>query len=76
MSYAKGTIDLQPLDYLLVYIDKRDNPPTLNTWTLQESAFRTNYKQMRTSEQKGHIEFVGIYKKMSDKDLLDVIITD
>lgn len=69
-----GTIDLSPFEYLLVYKDNRDNPPTINTWTLPEGSFQMNYKQMKKSEQKGEIEFVSIYKKMSDKELLDVMI--
>ena len=69
-----GTIDLSPFEYLLVYKDNRDNPPTLNTWTLPEGSFQLNYKSMRKSELKGNIEFVGVYKKMSDKDLLDAMI--
>lgn len=64
-----GQLDLDPRwDYLLVYKDKRDN--TINTWTLGESALRVNYKQMKES---GNIEFLGIYKKLNDSELLDVM---
>lgn len=65
-----GTIDLAPnYEYLIVYKDKRDN--TINTWTLNESAFKINYKQMKES---GNVEFIGIYKKLSDKQLLDMLV--
>lgn len=64
-----GQLDLDPRwDYLLVYKDKRDN--TINTWTLGESALRVNYKQMKES---GNVEFLGIYKKLNDSELLDVM---
>ena len=64
-----GHLDLDPrCDYLLVYKDKRDN--TINTWTLGESALRVNYKQMKES---GNVEFLGIYKKLNDSELLDVM---
>lgn len=64
-----GTLDLDPRwEYLLVYRDKRDN--TVNTWTLGESAMRTNYRQMKAS---GDVEFLGIYKKLSDSELLDIM---
>ena len=64
-----GTLDLDPRwEYLLVYKDKRDN--TVNTWTLGESALRINYKQMKES---GDVEFLGIYKKLSDSELLDIM---
>ena len=64
-----GQLDLDPRwDYLIVYKDKRDN--TINTWTLGESALRVNYKQMKES---GNVEFLGIYKKLNDSELLDVM---
>ena len=64
-----GTLDLDPRwEYLLVYKDKRDN--TVNTWTLEESAMRINYKQMKAS---GDVEFLGIYKKLNDSELLDIM---
>ena len=52
-----GRLDLDPrCKYMIVYKDKKDN--TVNTWTLGESAFRLNYKQMKES---GDVEFLGIY---------------
>lgn len=64
-----GTIDLDPrFEYLIVYRDKRDD--TVNTWTLDESAMVLNYKQMK---QSGHVEFLGIYQKLDDKQLLDIM---
>lgn len=64
-----GKLDLDPkYEYLLVYRDKRDN--SLNTWTLNEAALRVNYKQMKAS---GNVEFLGIYQKLSDDQLLDIM---
>lgn len=64
-----GRLDLDPrCTYLLVYKDIRDN--TVNTWTLQELALRINYRQMLDS---GHVEFLGIYKKLTDSELLDIM---
>lgn len=64
-----GRLDFDPRpDYMVVYKDKRDN--TFNTWTLGESALRVNYKQMKDS---GNVEFLGIYKKLNDSELLDIM---
>lgn len=64
-----GTLDLDPrYEYLIVYRDKRDN--TINTWTLDESALQINYRQMKAG---GNVEFLGIYKKLNDSQLLDVM---
>ena len=64
-----GTLDLDPRDeYIIVYRDKRDS--TINTWTLNESALQINYRQMKAG---GNVEFLGIYKKLNDSQLLDVM---
>ena len=64
-----GTLDLDPrYEYIIVYRDKRDS--TINTWTLNESALRINYRQMKES---GNVEFLGIYKKLNDSQLLDIM---
>lgn len=64
-----GRLDLDPrFEYIVVYKDKRDN--TVNTWTLDEGALRVNYKQMKES---GNVEFLGIYQKLTDSQLLDII---
>lgn len=64
-----GTLDLDPrYEYIIVYRDKRYN--TINTWTLGESALRINYRQMKAN---GNVEFLGIYKKLSDSQLLDIM---
>lgn len=64
-----GRIDLDPrFEYMIVYKNLKDN--TINTWTLGESALRTNYKQMKES---GNVEFLGIYKKINDSQLLNVM---
>lgn len=63
-----GNLDFDPrCEYMVVYKDKRDD--TINTWTLGESALRVNYRQMKES---GYVEFIGIYRKLTDSDLLDI----
>lgn len=65
-----GKIDLDPKpEYMLVYKDKRDD--TINTWTLDESAMVVNYKQMK---QSGNVEFLGIYQKVNDNQILDILV--
>ncbi len=64
-----GTLDLDPrYEYIIVYRDKRDS--TINTWTLNESALQINYRQMKAG---GNVEFLGIYMKLNDSQLLDVM---
>lgn len=64
-----GTLDLDPrYEYIIVYRDKRYS--TINTWTLGESALQINYRQMKAS---GNVEFLGIYKKLNDSQLLDIM---
>lgn len=63
-----GNLDFDSrCEYMVVYKDKRDD--TINTWTLGESALRVNYRQMKES---GDVEFIGIYRKLTDSDLLDI----
>ena len=55
-----GTLDLDPrYEYII------------NTWTLDESALQINYRQMKVS---GNVEFLGIYKKLNDSQLLDIMM--
>lgn len=64
-----GTLDLDTrYEYIIVYRDKRDS--TINTWTLGESALQINYRQMKAG---GNVEFLGIYKKLNDSQLLEVM---
>lgn len=64
-----GIIDLDPrCEYILVYENKSDN--TINTWTLNESAMVINYNQMK---QREDIKFLGIYQKISNNQLLDIL---
>ena len=64
-----GTLDLDPrYEYIIVYRDKIDS--TINTWTLNETALQINYRQMKAG---GNVEFLGIYKKLNDSQLLDVM---
>lgn len=59
-----GTLDLDTrFEYLIIYKDKRDN--TINTWTLG-TAFKMNYKSMIKDDS---IEILGVYKKLTDKQL-------
>ena len=65
-----GRIDLDPRpEYMIVYEDKRND--TINTWTLDESVLAVNYKRMK---QSGNVEFLGIYQKIDNKQLLDILI--
>lgn len=64
-----GRLDLDSrFEYIVIYKDKRDN--TVNTWTLNDGALRVNYKQMKKS---GNVEFLGIYQKLTDSQLLDIM---
>ena len=64
-----GRLDLDPrFEYMVVYKDKRDK--TVNTCTLGEGALQVNYKQMKES---GNVEFLGIYQKLTDSQLLDIM---
>lgn len=64
-----GNMDLDTrFEYMIVYKDKRDN--TINTSTMNESALRMNYKQMKES---GDVIFLGIYQKLNDSQLSDII---
>lgn len=63
-----GSLDLDTrFEYLIVYKDKRDN--TINTWTLG-IAFKNNYKAMINS---GYVEILGVYKKLTDSQLENII---
>ena len=63
-----GTLDLDTrFEYLIIYRDKNDN--TVNTWTLG-IAFENNYKSMLRTD---HIEILGVYKKLTDSQLEDII---
>lgn len=53
---------------MIVYRDKRYD--TINTWTLDERAMVINYKQMK---QSGNVEFLGIYQKIDNNQLLDIM---
>lgn len=64
-----GNMDLDTrFEYMIVYKDKRDN--TINTSTMNESALRMNYKQMKKS---GDVIFLGIYQKLNDSQLSDIM---
>ena len=63
-----GSLDLDTrFEYLIIYKDKRDE--TINTWTLG-CAFQLNYRQMLQSD---YVEILGVYKKMTDNQLEDII---
>ena len=64
-----GNMDLDTrFEYMIVYKDKRDN--TINTSTMNKSALRMNYKQMKKS---GDVIFLGIYQKLNDSQLSDIM---
>lgn len=61
-----GALDLDPrFEYLLVY--ERDGK--INTWTLGKSGLKANYPYMK----ENGVKFLGIYKKLTDSELLDVM---
>lgn len=63
-------IDLDPrYEYMMVYRDIRDD--TISTRTLDEGATVVNYKQMKNS---GNVEFFGIYRKLKDEEIMDMLI--
>ena len=62
-----GSLDLDTrFKYLLIY--ERDGK--LNTWTLGESGFKVNYPKMKKDKS---VKFRGIYKKLTDTELLDIM---
>lgn len=65
-----GTVDCQPLDFLIMY--KRKDEDTINTWTIGLGALQVNYKQMK---QDKNVEIVGVYKKLNVDEILDVILS-
>lgn len=65
-----GTVDCQPLDFLIMY--KRKDEDTINTWTVGGGALQVNYKQMNQDE---NVEIVGVYKKLNVNELLEVILS-
>ena len=64
-----GHVDLCDCEYLIVY-SHPETPDVVETWTLPEGSFQLNYKQMR----KGGCNIRNIYKRMTEKDLLQAMI--
>lgn len=63
-----GTLDLDTrFEYLIVY--KQNG--LINTWTLG-IGFKNNYKAMMNDDS---VEILGVYKKMNDSQLEDIITT-
>lgn len=67
MTY--GTIDLQDFEYLIVY-STPEEPNVIRTWTLPEGSFQMNYKSMI---KRGCI-IHNVYRRMTEKDLLDAMV--
>lgn len=66
-----GKIDLQDFEYLIKY-STPDKPNIINTWTLPEGSFQMNYKSMI----KDGYTIYSVYKRMTERDLLDVMIRE
>lgn len=63
-----GHLYLDPrCEYLLVY----ESDGKINTWTLGTSGLKVNYPEMKKDKS---VKFLGIYKKLSDSELLDIMI--
>ena len=62
-----GRLDLDPkFEYLLVY----ERNGRINTWTLGKLGLQVNYPKMKKDK---NIKFLGIYKKLTDTELLDIM---
>lgn len=64
-----GSIDLSDYEYLIVYSNPK-TPDVVETWTLPESSFQLNYKQMI----KGGCNIRNVYRRMTEKDLFRSMI--
>ena len=63
-----GTLDLDTrFEYLIIY--KQNG--LINTWTLG-IGFKNNYKAMMNDDS---VEILGVYKKMNDSQLEDIVTT-
>lgn len=67
MEYGK--IDLEDFEYLIIY-SKPNELDVKHTWTLPDVSFQMNYKSMVKRGCKIH----NVYRRMSEKDLLGVMI--
>lgn len=66
-----GNIDLSNYEYLIEYSEPEDLN-TLHTWTLPEGSFQMNYKSMVKRGCKIH----NVYRRMTDKDLLEAMLRE
>lgn len=64
-----GKIDLEDFEYLIIYSELNESD-VKHTWTLPDGSFRMNYKSMVKRGCKIH----NVYRRMSEKDLLGVMI--
>ena len=64
-----GNIDLQNFEYLIKY-STPEEPDVIHTWTLPDGSFQMNYKSMI---KRGCI-IHNVFRRMSEKELLDVMI--
>lgn len=67
MTY--GNIDLQDFEYLIKY-STPEEPDVIHTWTLSDGSFQLNYKSMINRGCVIH----NVFHRMSEKELLDVMI--
>ena len=64
-----GNIDLQDFEYLIKYSNPEE-PDVIHTWTLPDGSFQMNYKSMIKRGCVIH----NVFRRMSEKELLDVMI--
>ncbi len=67
MKYGK--IDLSDFEYLIKYSEPEE-PDVIHTWTLPEDSFQMNYKSMIKRGCNIH----NVYRRMTEKDLLEAMI--
>lgn len=66
---AYGKIDLEDFEYLIIYSEPNESD-VKHTWTLPYGSFQINYKSMVKRGCKIH----NVYRRMSEKDLLRIMI--
>lgn len=66
---AYGNIDLQDLEYMIIYSEP-GRPEIINTWTLPDGSFQLNYELMINRGCIIH----NVFHRMSEKDLLETMI--
>ena len=62
-------IDSIDFDYMIIYSEQNE-PDVIHTWTLPNGSFQMNY----TSMVKRGCIIHNVFRRMSEKELLDVMI--